>query len=220
MTDQRPNSDQLLARVQAEEAQQARGKLKIFFGAFAGVGKTFVMLQAAHERKAEGVDVVVGYVETHGRAETDALLHGLEILPPKYVSYRNTHLREFDLDAALRRRPTLLLVDELAHTNLSAPEEQPRHAKRWQDVEELLDAGIDVYTTVNVQHLESLNDVVAQITNIIVRETVPDRILGQADEVELVDLPPDELLQRVREGKVYVPEQAAHASANFSARAI
>ena len=215
MTDQRPNPDQLLARVQAEEAQQARGKLKIFFGASAGVGKTFVMLQAAHDRKAEGVDVVVGYVETHGRAETDALLHGLEILPAKYVRYRNTHLREFDLDAALRRRPTLLLVDELAHTNISAPEERPRHTKRWQDVEELLDAGIDVYTTVNVQHLESLNDVVAQITNIIVRETVPDRILEQADEVELVDLPPDELLQRLREGKVYVPEQAAHASANF-----
>jgi len=197
--------------VQAEEAQQARGKLKIFFGASAGVGKTFAMLQAAQGRKAEGVDVVVGYVETHGRAETDALLHGLEILPAKFVEYRNAKLREFDLDAALQRRPTLLLVDELAHTNAPGC----RHAKRWQDVAELLDAGINVYTTVNVQHLESLNDVVAQITNIIVRETVPDRILEQADEVELVDLPPDELLQRLHEGKVYVPEQAAHASANF-----
>ncbi len=215
MIEQRPNPDQLLARVQAEEAQQARGKLKIFFGASAGVGKTFVMLQAAHGRQVEGVDVVVGYVETHGRAETDELLHGLEILPTKSVEYRSAHLREFDLDAALLRQPTLILVDELAHTNTPAPDGHARHAKRWQDVEELLDAGINVYTTVNVQHLESLNDVVAQITNIIVRETVPDRILEQADEVELVDLPPDELLQRLREGKVYAPEQAAHASANF-----
>ena len=211
MSDQRPNPDLLLARVQAEEAQQARGKLKIFLGATAGVGKTFAMLQAAHDRKAECVDVVAGYVETHGRTETDALLQGLEILPAKFVAYRGAQLREFDLDGALQRRPTLLLVDELAHTNAPGS----RHAKRWQDVEELLDAGINVYTTVNVQHLESLNDVVAQITAVVIRETVPDHILEQADEVELIDLPPDELLQRLREGKVYVPEQAAHASANF-----
>jgi len=209
--DQRPNPDQLLARVQAEEAQQARGKLKIFLGTSAGVGKTFAMLQAAQGRKAEGVDVVAGYVETHGRAETDALLQGLEILPAKFVAYRGAQLREFDLDGALQRRPILLLVDELAHTNAPGS----RHAKRWQDVEELLDAGINVYTTVNVQHLESLNDVVAQITTVVIRETVPDHILEQADEVELIDLPPDELLQRLGEGKVYVPEQAAHASANF-----
>jgi len=215
MSEQRPNPDQLLARVQAEEADQARGKLKIFFGASAGVGKTFAMLQAAHDRQAEGVDVVVGYVETHGRAETDAIVQGLELLPPKVVTYRGAQLREFDLDAALQRRPTLLLVDELAHTNVPASVGHTHHAKRWQDIDELLAAGINVYTTVNVQHLESLNDVVAQITNIIVRETVPDRILEQADEVELVDLPPDELLQRLREGKVYVPEQAVHASANF-----
>ncbi|MFN8493023.1 MAG: sensor histidine kinase KdpD [Caldilineaceae bacterium] len=211
MTNQRPNPDELLARVQADEAQQARGKLKIFFGAAAGVGKTFTMLDAAHARKAEGVAVVVGYVETHGRAETDALLEGLEQLPPLLVNYRGTTLREFDLDAALRRCPTLILVDELAHTNAPGL----RHAKRWQDIEELLQAGINVYTTVNVQHLESLNDVVAQITNVIVRETVPDSILERADEVELIDLPPDELLQRLHEGKVYVPEHAKHAVNNF-----
>ncbi|MDQ3250369.1 MAG: sensor histidine kinase KdpD, partial [Chloroflexota bacterium] len=211
MPNQRLNPDELLARVQAEEAHQARGKLKIFFGASPGVGKTYAMLQAAHDRKAEGVDVVAGYVETHGRAETEALLQGLDILPSRFADHHGAKLREFDLDAALHRLPALILVDELAHTNATGS----RHAKRWQDVEELLDAGINVYTTVNVQHLESLNDVVAQITNVIVRETVPDRILEQADEVELLDLPPDELLQRLREGKVYVPEQAAHAITNF-----
>src|SRR5262245_61776402 len=178
----RPDPDELLARVQAEEAQQQRGKLKIFFGASAGVGKTYTMLDAAHKRLAEGLDVVVGYVETHGRIETDALLQGLELLPTTQVEYHGAKLREFDLDAALTRRPTLILVDELAHTNPPGS----RHTKRWQDVEELLAAGIDVYTTVNVQHLESLNDVVAQITGVLVRETIPDTILEQADEIELI----------------------------------
>src|SRR5499433_3117283 len=169
------------------------------------------MLEAVREQKLDGVDAIVGYVETHGRAETDALLAGLEILSPKTVDYRGTALREFDLDAALARRPTLIIVDELAHTNASGS----RHAKRWQDVVELLDAGIAVYTTVNVQHLESLNDVVAQITGVTVRETVPDSLLEQAEEVELIDLPPDDLLQRLREGKVYVPPQAEQAMRHF-----
>jgi two-component system sensor histidine kinase KdpD len=211
MNDRRPDPDALLSLVQEEEAQQTRGKLKIFFGATAGVGKTYAMLEAAHERRKEGVDVVVGWVDTHGRAETETLLEGLEILPRCAMAYRGTTLAEFDLDAALVRHPALLLVDELAHTNAVGS----RHAKRWQDVEELLDAGIDVYTTVNVQHLESLNDVVAQITGVLVRETVPDSILDQADEVELIDLPPDDLLQRLREGKVYVPEQARRALEHF-----
>src|SRR5262252_4445414 len=172
MHDNRPNPDTLLARVQKEETHQARGKLKIFFGAMAGVGKTYAMLEAAHARRAEGMDVVVGWVDTHGRAETEALLQGLEVLPRRSVPYRSTTLAEFDLDAALARRPVLLLVDELAHTNAPGS----RHAKRWQDVEDLLDAGIEVYTTLNVQHVESLNDVVAQITGIVVRENVPDTV--------------------------------------------
>jgi two-component system sensor histidine kinase KdpD len=211
MSEQRPDPDALLARVQAEEAQQARGKLKIFFGAVAGVGKTYAMLEAAHARRADGVDVVVGWVDTHGRAETEALLQGLEVLPRRPLAYRGATMDEFDLDAALTRRPALLIVDELAHTNVPGS----RHAKRWQDVAELLEAGIDVYTTVNVQHLETLNDVVAQITGVIVRETIPDSILERADEVELVDLPPDDLLQRLREGKVYVPWQVERAMQNF-----
>src|SRR5258705_12708954 len=207
----RPDPEALLARVKAEETRQGRGKLKVFLGAAAGVGKTYAMLEAVREQKADGVDVLVGYVETHGRAETDALLAGLELLAARMVDHRGTVLREFDLDAALARHPALILVDELAHTNAPGS----RHAKRWQDVAEVLDAGIDVYTTVNVQHLESLNDVVAQITGVLVRETVPDAVLEQADEVELVDLPPDELLQRLREGKVYVPEQARRALDHF-----
>src|SRR5712692_999153 len=211
MHDDRPDPDTLLARVQAEEAHRARGKLKVFFGATAGVGKTYAMLEAAHARRAEGVDVVVGWVDTHGRAETEVLLQGLEVLPRRPVEYRGTTLHAFDLDAALARHPTLLLVDELAHTNAPGA----RHPKRWQDVEELLDAGIHVYTTVNVQHLDSLNDVVAQITGVVVRETLPDSILEQADEVELIDLPPDDLLQRLREGKVYVSQQAERAMHNF-----
>jgi two-component system sensor histidine kinase KdpD len=211
MSERRPDPDALLARVLEEEARRTRGKLKIFFGAAAGVGKTYAMLEAAREQRAHGVDVVLGWVETHGRAETEALLEGLERLPPRPVAYRGTSLPEFDLDAALARRPTLLLIDELAHTNAPGS----RHAKRWQDAKELQQAGIDVYTTVNVQHLDSLNDVVAQITGVVVQETLPDSILEEADEVELIDLPPEDLLQRLREGKVYLPQQAEHAIRSF-----
>jgi two-component system sensor histidine kinase KdpD len=211
VTEHRPDPDALLARVKEEEARARRGRFVVFFGAAAGVGKTYAMLEAAREQRADGVDVVVGLAETHGRQETEALLAGLEVLPPRLVEYRGATLREFDLDAALARRPTLILVDELAHTNA----EGSRHAKRWQDVQELLDAGIDVYTTMNVQHVESLNDVVARVTGVIVRETVPDSVLEQADEVELIDLPPDDLLVRFREGKVYLPGQAQEALQNF-----
>ena len=211
MEERRPDPDALLRRVEAEEAKQARGKLKVFFGATAGVGKTYAMLQAAHEQRCDGVDVVIGWVETHGRAETEALLEGLTILPPRVIEHRGTTLREFDLDAALARRPQLILMDELAHTNAPGS----RHPKRWQDVMELLKAGINVYTTVNVQHLECLNDVVAQITSVRVSETVPDSVLEQADDVELIDLPPDDLLQRLKDGKVYMPEQAQQALQNF-----
>ena len=205
----RPDPDALLARVQRDEAQN--GRLKIFFGAAAGVGKTYSMLLAAREKRAESVDVVIGIVETHGRAETAALLEGLEALPPKLVEYRGAVLREFDLDAALKRRPCIVVVDDLAHTNV----EGSRHPKRWNDVEELLDAGIDVYTALNVQHLESLNDVVTGITGIQVQETVPDTVFDQASEIELVDLPPGELIERLHEGKVYVPQQAPAALENF-----
>jgi len=207
----RPNPDQLLARVQADEDRGSRGRLKIFFGASAGVGKTYAMLKAAHEQRSAGVDVLAGYIETHRRAETEALVRGLELLPRQQIPYHGATIEEFDIDAALVRRPELILVDELAHTNAAGA----RHPKRWQDVEELLDAGIDIYTTINVQHIESLNDVVAQITGVIVRETVPDRIVERADEVELIDLTPDDLLQRLKEGKVYLPEQAERAVQNF-----
>ena len=169
------------------------------------------MLEAARREKAEGVDVVVGYVEPHGRPETEALLQGLEILPTRAVPYQGVTLREFDLDAALARRPKLLLVDELAHTNA----EGSRHVKRWQDVEELLAAGIDVWTTLNVQHLESLNDVIAQITGVIVRETLPDSVIERADEIELIDITPDELAERLAAGKIYLPPQAERALQNF-----
>src|SRR3989442_7592341 len=168
VSESRPDPDAVLARVNEEEARQRRGKLKVFFGAAAGVGKTYSMLEAAREQRADRVDVVVGYVETHGRAETDALLEGFEILPARLVEYDGATLREFDLDGALARRPALILVDELAHTNAPGS----RHAQRWQDVLELLDAGINVYTTVNVQHVESLNDIVAKITSVVVRETL------------------------------------------------
>ena len=211
MSEQRPDPDALLKKVQRAEARRRRGRLKIFFGACAGVGKTFGMLLAAHERRTEGLDVVAGYVETHKRAETEQLLAGLELLPPRLVEYRDTQLREFDLDAALKRQPALILVDELAHANAPGS----RHPKRWQDVDELLEAGIDVYTTINVQHIESLNDVVSQITGIPVWETVPDAVLEEATEIELIDLPPDELLQRLKEGKVYLPQQAERAAENF-----
>ena len=211
MVRDRPDPDELLELIHAEEARATRGRLKIFFGACAGVGKTYAMLEAARARRKDGIEVVIGWVETHGRAETEALLEGLETLPPRRLSYRGVSLTEFDLDAALERRPSLILVDELAHTNAPGS----RHTRRWQDVVELLDAGINVYTTLNVQHLESLNDVVAQITGVVVRETVPDGIVEQADEIELVDLPPEELLKRLREGKVYVAELAGVAAANF-----
>lgn len=207
----RPDPDALLKQVQEEETRQRRGKLKVFFGAMAGVGKTYAMLESAHEQRRDGVDVVIGWVETHGRAETESIVKGLEILPPRTVEYRGATLREFDLDAALTRRPALILMDEWAHTNAPGS----RHPKRWQDIEELLAAGINVYTTLNVQHLESLNDVVAQITGVRVRETVPDSVLEQANDVELIDLPPDDLLQRLKEGKVYVPEQVQHAIKHF-----
>jgi len=211
MTTQRPNPDALLARVQAEEAKQARGKLKIFFGAAPGVGKTYSMLEAARKAGKEGMDVVVGYIEPHCRPETQALVLGLDMLSRLEIPYRGTTLFEFNLDAALALHPQLLVVDELAHTNAPGV----AHTKRWQDVMQLLEAGIDVYTTLNVQHLESLNDVIAQITGVVVRETVPDAIFEQADEVELVDLPPDDLLERLREGKVYVPREAERAMAHY-----
>lgn len=211
MADQRPNPDELLERVQREAEKARRGKLKVFFGASAGVGKTYAMLSAARQLRAQGLDVVVGIAETHGRVETTALLQGLEVLPLKAIEYRGKQLHEFDLDSALQRRPALILVDELAHTNMQGS----RHPKRWQDVEELLAAGIDVYTTLNVQHLETLNDVVGAITGIRVWETVPDKVFDQAEEVVLVDITPDELLQRLHEGKVYIPQQAQEAIQNF-----
>jgi len=207
----RPDPDTLLADIQQQESQSRRGKLRIYFGASAGVGKTFAMLVAARKLQEEGRDVVVGVVETHGRSETAALVHGLPTLPLKDLEYRGNTLKEFDLDAAIARRPDLILVDELAHSNAQGS----RHPKRWQDVEELLDSGIDVFTTLNVQHLESLNDVVGGITGIRVRETLPDTFFDRADEVMLVDIPADELLGRLKAGKVYLAEQAERASKNF-----
>ncbi|MGB8215528.1 MAG: sensor histidine kinase KdpD [Anaerolineales bacterium] len=207
----RPDPDALLAQIQAEEQTQKRGHLKIFLGYAAGVGKTFAMLEAAHQRKKEAVDVVVGYVETHKRAETEALVNGLEVIPPRQMLYHNIQLAEMDIDAILKRKPQLVLVDELAHTNVPGS----RHAKRHADVEELLDAGIDVYTTLNVQHIESLNDVVAQITGMTVRETVPDSVIDAVTDIELVDLPPDELIKRLQDGKVYIPDQAQRAIEKF-----
>src|SRR5271165_5087109 len=210
-SEQRPDPDVLLAKVKQQEALAHRGKLRIYFGSSAGVGKTYAMLVAARKLRDEGRDIVIGVVETHGRAETAALLVGLELLPPKPMSYRGKDLSEFDLDAALLRRPALILVDELAHSNVQGA----RHPKRWQDVAELLAAGIDVFTTLNVQHLESLNDVVGGITNVRVWETVPDTVFDDADEVVLVDIPADELLARLKAGKVYVPHQAERAAENF-----
>ena len=211
ITQEPATSDVSPAPHRTPEGQVRRGRLKVFLGACAGVGKTFAMLEAARLLKRDGVQVVAGYVESHGRAETDALLEGLEALPSCWVEYRGAKLREFDLDAALARKPAILLVDELAHTNAPGS----RHAKRWQDVRALLDAGITVFTTVNIQHIESQNDLVSQIMHVVVRETVPDALLEEADDVELVDLPPDELLQRLGEGKVYFPEQAEKARESF-----
>lgn len=215
MADKRPNPDELLARVQASEERTGRGRLKIFFGYAAGVGKTYAMLQAARRERTEGMDIVVGYVEPHGRPETEALLEGLEAIPARQIAYRGVVLREFDLDAALARRPKLILVDELAHTNA----EGSRHAKRWQDIQELLNAGIDVWSTLNVQHLESLNDVIAQITGVVVRETIPDSVLEQVDELELIDITPEELIERLQAGKVYLTIQAEKALQSFFQKA-
>ena len=212
MDDSRPDPDALIERIRVEEAKAARGRLRIYFGASAGVGKTFAMLAAARAAKAEGIDVVAGVVETHGRAETQALLQGLDVLPRQALPAANrTMLAEFDLDAALARRPTLILVDELAHSNVAGS----RHPKRWQDVQELLASGIDVWTTLNVQHLESLNDVVGGITGVRVHETLPDTFFDRADEVVLVDTPAEELIARLKAGKVYGEAQAERAGANF-----
>jgi two-component system sensor histidine kinase KdpD len=211
LADNRPDPDALLQRMQEEGARAGRGKLRVYFGASAGVGKTFAMLTAARALRTQGVDVVVGVVETHGRAETEALVAGLDSVPLREMPYRDRILKEFDLDGVLARHPALVLVDELAHTNAAGS----RHPKRWQDIAELLAAGIDVWTTVNVQHLESLNQAVGGITGVRVWETVPDAVFDDADDVVLVDLPADELLRRLREGKVYLPEQARHAARNF-----
>src|SRR6476469_9772289 len=207
--EQRPSPEALLETARREDSRA--GRLKIFVGAAPGVGKTYEMLQSAHARLKAGADVVVGVVETHGRAETEALLKGLEVLPRKRISYRDQTLEEMDLDALIARRPQIALVDELAHTNAPGS----RHPKRYLDVEELMSHGIDIYTTVNIQHIESLNDVVAQITHVRVRETVPDAVFDRADAVELVDLTPDDLIQRLKEGKVYVPKQAERALEHF-----
>lgn len=211
----RPDPDTLLRRMREEEAKAKLAKLKIFFGFAPGVGKTYRMLQVARDLVCDQkLDIVVGLVETHRRMDTAALLLGLEILPKRKVEYRGRMLEEFDLDAAIARRPRLILIDELAHTNAPGS----RHTRRWQDVLEVLEAGIDVFTTVNVQHLESLNDVIAQITHVIVRETIPDSIVTRADEIELVDIAPEELLMRLREGKVYLPDQAQRAADHFFQR--
>ena len=205
--EQRPSPDALLAQARRE----GHGRLKIFLGAAPGVGKTYAMLQAAHQRLADGIDVVAGVIETHGRRETEALVKGLDLLGPRHVEYRGHAFKEMDLDGLLARRPALALVDELAHTNVPGS----RHVKRWQDVEEVLAAGIDVYATLNIQHLDSLNDVVEQISGVKVRETLPDSVLAKADEIELIDLPPEDLIKRLHEGKVYVPEQARKAINSF-----
>ncbi|HEX8111115.1 MAG TPA: sensor histidine kinase KdpD, partial [Kofleriaceae bacterium] len=212
--DDRPDPDALLENLKAEESRAVRARLKIFFGAAPGVGKTYAMLQEARRARGsgdDGDDVVIGVVETHGRPETEELVTGLPVIPRRVIEHRGVRLTELDLDAALARRPARILIDELAHTNAPGS----KHVKRWQDVLELLDAGIDVHTTVNVQHIESLSDVIQQITGVRVRETVPDVLFERADELELVDISPDELLDRLAEGKVYVPEQAQRAVQNF-----
>lgn len=209
--EKRPNPERLLQRAQEEERKAQKGRLKIYLGAAPGVGKTYTMLQDAHAKRKQGLDVIVGVVETHGRREIESLLTNFELLPRQTIEYRGQHLTEFDLDAALKRNPGLILIDEMAHTNAPGL----RHAKRWQDIKELLDRGIDVYTTLNVQHIESLNDVVSQIIHNRIQETVPDSMLELADTIELVDLPPEDLLKRLQEGKVYFSEQAEVAVDNF-----
>src|SRR5262245_13161023 len=211
MRPQRPDPDALLAHVVAAEEKERRGRLKVFLGAAPGVGQTYAMLSAGRELEAQGVDVAVGLVETHGRAETEALLEGIEVVPRRQLEYKGRTFEELDLDALVKRRPRLALVDELAHTNVPGS----RHGRRYQDIEELLEAGIDVFTTLNVQHLESLNDVVEQITGVRVRETVPDSFLDRLRDIVLIDLPPRELIERLRQGKVYVPERALAALDRF-----
>lgn len=212
MAEQRPNPDSLLDLVNNDRSITTRGRLKIFFGASAGVGKTYAMLSEARRRLNEGIDVVIGVVETHGRNETAQLIEGIPTIPPLEVTHRGIKLKEFDLESALERKPSLILIDECAHTN--AP--NSRHSKRWQDIEELLNSGIDVYTTLNVQHLESINDLVVKLTGIQVRETIPDRIFDEADDIALIDIPSDELLIRLHEGKVYIaPGANQRAAENF-----
>lgn len=211
MEDRRSNPDKLLKAIRNEEESSIQGQLKIFFGYAAGVGKTYAMLKAAHAAKRRGVDVVVGYVEPHARPQTAALLQGLKVIPPRTVLYNGIELREFDVDTALRQHPRLILVDELAHSNA----EGCRNKKRYQDVAELLRAGIDVYTTVNVQHIESLNDIVASITGVSVRERIPDSVFDRAAQVELVDIEPPELIERLNEGRIYKESQAQRALSNF-----
>ncbi|MCD6039430.1 MAG: kdpD [Gammaproteobacteria bacterium] len=211
MPKQRPSPETLLKRVQAEEHHQMHGKLKIYLGAAPGVGKTYAMLEEALIKRKQGIDVIVGVVESHGRQEIESLLSNLEILPRQNLEYRGQKLTEFDLDAALKRHPSIILIDEMAHTN--AP--NLRHGKRWQDIKELLDRGIDVYTTLNVQHIDSLNYAVQQILHIEVKETVPDFMLERGDIIELIDLPPEDLLKRLQEGKIYIPEQASLAVEHF-----
>ena len=212
MNASRPDPDKLLALIGNDQGGLAsgRGRLKIFFGASAGVGKTYAMLSEARRLSGEGRDVLVGVVEHHGRPETRALIEGLPLLPLIDIDHRGVALHEFDLDAALASRPSLILIDEFAHTNAPGS----RHPKRWQDVEELLDNGIDVFTTLNVQHLESVNDQVARLTGVSVRETVPDRVFDDADDIALIDIPSDELLRRLAEGKVYVAESAQQRAAD------
>src|SRR6516225_2042349 len=208
-SDQRPSLEALLEAARREESPA--GRLKIFVGAAPGVGKTYEMLQQARARKADGYDVIVGIAETHGRRETQALLEGLEVVPRRHVEYKGQWFSEMDVDAILARHPQIALVDELAHTNAQGS----RHPKRYLDVQEILASGIDVYTTVNIQHIESLNDVVAQITHVRVRETVPDSVFDRADAIELVDITPDDLIERLKEGKVYVPKQAERALEHY-----
>src|SRR5580704_14109253 len=215
MVEVRPDPDQLLRRVEDEAKRAKRGRLRIFFGFSAGVGKTYAMLEAARAARSSATDIVVGYIEPHGRVETERLLDGLERLPTLSTHYRGMVREEFDLDAALARHPEILLVDELAHSNLVGGEPAPRHPKRWQDIEELLAGGVSVWTTVNVQHLESLNDLVYQTTGIRQRETLPDHVFDEADDIELIDLPPDDLIARLHAGKVYVASQAGTAVERF-----
>ncbi|HVC79737.1 MAG TPA: universal stress protein, partial [Chloroflexota bacterium] len=206
----RPDPDVLLARAMAEE-QPRKGKLRIYLGAAPGVGKTFAMLQEAHRRKARGTDVVIGFVEPHKRPQTEAQIGDLEVVPPRETPYRGVIVREMDTEAVIARRPRVALVDELAHPNLPGS----RHEKRYEDVRDLLDAGIDVIATLNIQHIESLNDIVKQVTGVAVRETVPDRVLAEAEQIELIDMTPEALIQRMKHGNIYPPEQARRALENF-----